>query len=197
MWEVTNVFLVFFFVGIVGFFPKTAYYYGYTLLVPVSISIILLAIRGSYYAFSTYGLKDHKLYMFLYGITGLFIPASLSIVLTISEGGFIDLSNNHPTLLYKELFISPFTWSIVLLSIVSALYISANFLTYYANEGGDIKARDLLWRYTIIWSGPTILSAMLIIYQLKYHNPAHFWRIMDLSWMLIGSFILFVFSHIS
>src|SRR6185437_13116280 len=55
VWEVTNVFLVFFFVGIIGFFPKTAYYYGTTLLVPASIAIILLAIRGSYYAFETYG----------------------------------------------------------------------------------------------------------------------------------------------
>lgn len=39
VWEVTNVFLVFFFVGIVGFFPQTAFYYGTTLLVPVSISL--------------------------------------------------------------------------------------------------------------------------------------------------------------
>ena len=31
VWEVTNVFLVFFFVGIVGFFPQTAFYYGTTL----------------------------------------------------------------------------------------------------------------------------------------------------------------------
>lgn len=44
VWEVTNVFLVFFFVGIVGFFPKTAFYYGTTLLVPVGIAIILLRI---------------------------------------------------------------------------------------------------------------------------------------------------------
>jgi cytochrome d ubiquinol oxidase subunit II len=35
VWEVTNVFLVFFFVGIIGFFPKTAFYYGTTLLVPL------------------------------------------------------------------------------------------------------------------------------------------------------------------
>jgi len=27
VWEVTNVFLIFFMVGIVGFFPDTAYYY--------------------------------------------------------------------------------------------------------------------------------------------------------------------------
>lgn len=62
VWEVTNVFLVFFFVGIVGFFPKSAFYYGTTLLVPVSIAIILLAIRGSYYAFETYGSSGHKGY---------------------------------------------------------------------------------------------------------------------------------------
>src|SRR5699024_1269297 len=60
VWEVTNVFLVFFFVGIVGFFPSSAFYYGTTLLVPVSFAIILLAIRGSYYAFETYGSRGHK-----------------------------------------------------------------------------------------------------------------------------------------
>jgi cytochrome d ubiquinol oxidase subunit II len=27
VWEVTNVFLGFFFVGVIGFFPKTAFYY--------------------------------------------------------------------------------------------------------------------------------------------------------------------------
>ena len=50
VWEVTNVFFVFFFVGIIGFFPQTAFYYGTTLLVPASLALILLAIRGSYYA---------------------------------------------------------------------------------------------------------------------------------------------------
>lgn len=86
VWEVTNVFLVFFFVGIIGFFPKTAFYYGTTLLVPASIALILLAIRGSYYAFETYGSRGHKGYSLMYGLAGLFIPAALSIVLTISEG---------------------------------------------------------------------------------------------------------------
>ena len=100
VWEVTNVFFVFFFVGIIGFFPKTAFYYGTTLLIPVSIGIILLAIRGSYYAFETYGARGHKGYSFMYGLAGLLIPASLSIVLTISEGGFIDMVNGNPVLDY-------------------------------------------------------------------------------------------------
>src|SRR6185437_2955795 len=100
VWEVTNVFLVFFFVGIVGFFPKTAFYFGTILLVPVSIGIILLAIRGSYYAFETYGARGHKGYSFMYGAAGILIPASLSIVLTISEGGFVSMVNEHPVLDY-------------------------------------------------------------------------------------------------
>src|SRR5699024_2172604 len=83
VWEVTNVFLLSFFVGIVDFFPSSVFYYGTSLLVPVSFAILLLAIRGSYYAFDTYGLRVHKGYAFMYGLSGLLIPASLSIVLTI------------------------------------------------------------------------------------------------------------------
>ena len=93
VWEVTNVFLVFFFVGIIGFFPQTAYYYGTTLLVPVSIGLVLLAIRGSYYAFTIYGGLKQKIFTYLYGLSGLFIPASLSIVFTISEGGFVRMED--------------------------------------------------------------------------------------------------------
>lgn len=194
VWEVTNVFLVFFFVGIVGFFPKTAYYYGTILLVPASIAVVLLAIRGSYYAFHTYGGTERNWYLLAYGLTGLFIPASLSIVLTISEGGFVEKSGEGFALLYKKLFVSPLTWSIVLLSITSVLYISATFLTYYANEAGDMKARELLRKYALSWSGPTILSALFIIYQLRHHNPEHYSNMLNVAWMFVVSFAFFVIT---
>lgn len=70
VWEVTNVFFVFFFVGIIGFFPDSAFFFGSVLLVPASISIILLALRGSYYAFESYGSQGHRGYAFMYGATG-------------------------------------------------------------------------------------------------------------------------------
>lgn len=104
VWEVTNVFLVFFFIGIVGFFPQTAFYYGSALLIPGSVAIILIAIRGSYYAFATYGAKESRFFTFLYGATGSLIPASLTTVLTISEGGYISYEDGHVQLLYGELF---------------------------------------------------------------------------------------------
>lgn len=191
VWEVTNVFLVFFFVGIVGFFPKTAYYYGTILLVPASIAVVLLAIRGSYYAFTTYGGLRQKRWTYLYGLSGLFIPASLSIVLTISEGGFVSESPAGLELDYWALFTSPLTWSIVVLSITAVLYISAVFLTWYANKASDEPATELLRKYALIWAVPAIVTATGIIVELRDHNPEHFSRLMDLWWLFGISFLLF------
>src|SRR5699024_12000890 len=70
VWEVTNVFFVFFFVGMVGFFPDSAMYFGTVLLLPASIALILLSIRGGFYAFENYG-PDTKLpWLALYGLAG-------------------------------------------------------------------------------------------------------------------------------
>ncbi|MEK3886757.1 cytochrome d ubiquinol oxidase subunit II [Bacillus sp. FSL K6-3431] len=192
VWEVTNVFLVFFFVGIIGFFPKTAFYYGTTLLVPVSIAIVLLAIRGSYYAFETYGSRGHKGYSFMYGLSGLFIPASLSIVLTISEGGFISIVDGNPVLDYWALFSNPLTWSIVVLSLAAVLYISAVFLTWYANKAKDVAATNLMRKYALIWALPTIITAGGIIFELSIHNQEHFQRMINLWWVFGLSFLLFI-----
>ncbi|MFB4473783.1 cytochrome d ubiquinol oxidase subunit II, partial [Oceanobacillus caeni] len=194
VWEITNVFFVFFFVGIVGFFPQTAYYIGTIFLVPGSIGLILLAIRGSYYAFETYSSRGHKGYAFMYGLTGLLIPASLSTVLAISEGGFVYLTNGSPVLDYAALFTSPLSWSIVVLSIVAVLYISAVFLTWYANQTGDVEATNLMRKYALIWALPLIITAGGIVYELSFHNPEHYEQIINLWWMFAVSFILWVLT---
>ncbi len=193
VWEITNVFFVFFFVGIVGFFPDTAYYYGSALLVPGSIAIILLAIRGSFYAFENYGSKESIVYLFLYGATGLLIPASLSVALTMSEGGFIQEWNGSVSLKYMELFTSPLSWSIVLLAIVSVLFISAAFLTFYASRAADEPALKLVRTYALFWSTPTIIAALTAFIFLGQHNDRHFQNMMDLWWLLgisVGFFML-------
>lgn len=192
VWEVTNVFLIFFIVGIIGFFPDTAYYYGTALLVPGSIAIILLAIRGSYYAFSTYGAKDNHFYMLLYGASGLLIPASLSTVLTISEGGYVVEKEGRVYFLYEELLRSPYSWAVVLLALVSVLYISAMFLTFYAAKAKDHKALEVVRGYALGWSTPTILCSLLVFFAINKHNPAHFQKMLDLSWMFVASFLCFL-----
>ena len=192
VWEVTNVFFVFFFVGIVGFFPQTAYYFGTIFLIPGSIALILLAIRRPYHPLENYGNRRNKGYAYMYGLSGLLIPASLSIVLTIAQGGFVVMEDGNPTLYDWALFSSPLTWSIVVLSIIAVLYISAVFLTWYANKTGDVKATELMRKYALIWAVPLIVAAGGIIYELKFHNPAFFEQILNLWWMFGLSFIIWV-----
>ncbi|MFS0837381.1 cytochrome d ubiquinol oxidase subunit II [Paenibacillus sp. 1P03SA] len=194
VWEVTNVFLIFFYIGLVGFFPETARYYGTALLVPGSLALILLALRGSYYAFSTYGSKDNQWYMLIYGATGLLIPAALSTVLAISEGGLIVETDGAITLDWSALLGSVYTWSVVLLAIVSVLYISAMFLAYYAHKAKDKAAFEIVRGYALFWSAPTILASVLVFFAISRHNPEHFTKMLDLAWMFVISFLCFLIA---
>lgn len=128
----------------------------------------------------------------MYGLSGLLIPASLSVALSISEGGFVYIEDGNPILDYWALFTSPLSWSIVVLSIVAVLYISAVFLTWYANKTGDLKATNLMRRYALIWAFPLIITASGIIYELRFHNPEHYERLLDLWWMFGLSFLLWL-----
>ncbi|MFJ7737509.1 cytochrome d ubiquinol oxidase subunit II [Lysinibacillus sp. NPDC097287] len=194
VWEVTNVFLVFFFVGIVGFFPQTAFYYGTILLVPVSISLVLLAIRGSYYAFESYGSRGHIGYTLTYGISGLLIPASFSVIFAIAGGGFVDMVNDQPVLDYWALYTSAYAWSIVVLSIAAVLYISAVFLTWYAHKAKDTEATSLMRKYALIWAAPLMVSALGIMYEMKGINPESYDNMVKLWWLFAISAILFVIT---
>lgn len=194
MWEVTNVFLIFFVVGLVGFFPDSAYFYGTALLVPGSLVIVLLALRGAYYAYNTYGSsKSHNMwYLRIYGATGLLIPAALSTILAISEGHIILEREGKVILEWGRFFSNPYTWSVILLALVSVLYISAMFLSYYANKAGDRSAFEILRGYALMWSGPTILASVFAFFQINRQNPEHFRNMLGISWMFIASFICFV-----
>lgn len=194
VWEVTNVFFVFFFVGIVGFFPQSAFYFGTILLVPGSIALILMAIRGSYYAFGSYGAPAHKGYALMYGIAGLLIPASLSVVLAIAQGGFVSIDNGAPVLDYFGLFTSPLSWSIVVLALVAVLYISAVFLTWYANKAKDHEAANLMRKYALIWALPLIVAASGIIIELRAFNEELFNSLLSLWWMFAISFVLWALT---
>lgn len=198
VWEVTNVFFVFFFVGIVGFFPDTAYYYGTVLLIPGSIALILLSIRGAFYAFENYG-QDSKLsWLMLYAVSGLLIPASLSTALTISEGGYItESSSGNVDLNWTELLLSPFGWAVVLLAIVSVLYISSGFLTFYAHRAKDTAAYQLMRKWFLMWGAPMIMMSLFVFLSLRIQNEAHFMSaVFDYGWLFIISFIAFAIAGV-
>lgn len=186
IWEVTNVFLVFFTVGIVGFFPDFAYYYGSVLLVPGSIALILLTIRGSFYAFQNYGPDSKFSWLVLHSVSGLFIPAALSMGLVISEGGYIHKTSSGTgvDLNWLDLFFSPFAWAVVFLALVSVMYISSGFLAYYARKAENMKAYNIIRMWFVFWGPPMALVSLFTFITLRSQNKQHFDVAVNQYWWL-------------
>lgn len=141
---------------------------------PGSIALVLISIPSSFYAFENYG-QDTKLpWIMLYGLTGLFIPASLATALTISEGDYISEHGSHINLNWLQLLLSPFAWSVVFLAIVSVLYISTDFLTFYAHKANDKPACNLTIQWHIFWGPPMIVISLFVFLSLGIQNADRF-----------------------
>lgn len=191
LWEITNVLFIFFAVGIMALFPSMSYYYGTAFIIPGVVAMLLVMIRSSYYAFESYGSKDSQLYMFIYGATGLLIPAAFSTALTISEGGFIKERGEEVVFLASKLLTNAYSWSVVFLALVAVLFISACFLTYYAKRANDEQSMETLRKFALFWSIPTILAGGLVFLTIKGHNERHFENMLDIWWVFAISFLCF------
>src|SRR5699024_12124053 len=128
-----------------------------SLLCPRSTALILPSIRGSHYAFNSYHRESKLSWSALYGVTGLLTPGALSIALVISEGGYIEETAKGIDLNFENLIFSTYGWSVVFLAIISVLYISSGFLTFYAAKAEDKKASELTRTWFLIWALPTLV----------------------------------------
>lgn len=191
IWELATLFFIFFFVGVVGIFPRVAYYYGIPLLVPGSVAMILLAIRGSFYTFQQYGGKRSQIFLLLYGATSLLIPVTLSTVLTISEGGFIIEKGTDIRFYPIKLITNFYSLSVMLLAVCSVLFISAMFLIYSAKLVDDYQSETKLRKYVLVWSVPTIISSIIVFASMKLHNSVHFERMHNVWLYFLISLICF------
>lgn len=192
LWEITNLLLILFIVGMITLFPSMSYYYGSTFMLPGGIAMILVMIRSSYYAFEGYGAKDSRIYMFIYGVTGLLIPAAFSTAFVISEGGLI-VENDGGLIFSKwELLTSGFSWSIVIFAIINVLFVSACFLTAYAKRARDLESFEILRKFALFWSIPYLMSSILVFINLKFRNPEHFTHLLQIWWLVASAFVCFV-----
>lgn len=135
LWETTNIFLVLIAVGLIGFFPQAAWAFGSVLVIPASLILILLALRG---AAIGYGYVMHgRLGEVVSGVTAVLLPATLVLVLPVSAGGFARLRGGVPVLDLGALLTSPTTYGYLVFGLASGLFISATFLADYAHTAGQ------------------------------------------------------------
>ena len=158
LWEAANVFLVLIAVAMVGFFPGASYAYGTVLLLPASLILILLALRGSFLAFAHAAPNPPRAFWDVGGVTGLLLPAVLVSVLPVSEGGFVGGTDGHLTLQFGALATSPTLYAYLVFGVAASLFISATFLSDYARTAGNDAAYRSYRRHAT-WTGPLMVIA--------------------------------------
>jgi cytochrome d ubiquinol oxidase subunit II len=195
-WEVTNVFLIAFIVGLVGFFPPAAYYYGTVLLLPGSLALVLLVLKGTFFAYCHYAKVRHWAYYLLQGLAGLLLPTVLVSLIPVSEGGFVTEENGKLQLLFDKVMSSPLQWTFVLFALLSVMFVSAVFLNFYANRAGAPVAAAKFRAVALNMGLPALGAGAFILLPLANVRPEHFLSIAtDYSWLLLISGALFVTAY--
>ncbi|MGZ4163821.1 MAG: cytochrome d ubiquinol oxidase subunit II, partial [Tumebacillaceae bacterium] len=195
-WEVTNVFLITFIVGLVGFFPQASYYYGTILLLPGSIALVLLIIKGTFFAYCHYAKVRHPAYTVLQGVAGMLLPMVLVSIIPISEGGFVAKDNGKLVLLYDQVLQSPLQWTFMLFAFLSVLFVANVFLHYYARKAGAPVAAEKFRLFALNTGLPALGAGAFIMLPLATHRPEHFQTLAThYGWVLLLSGVLFVNAY--
>lgn len=190
-WEIINIGVIFLFTGLVSFFPEMTYYYGSALFTPGLIVFGLVILRGIIYVLYQYRIRDRAIYSLVFSFAGLFIPVLLTMALTMSEGGYIIVKHGSVHISLSHYLTSYYFWAVAGLAIVSILYISAMFFIYLAHRAEQQQALLKMRGFALFWSVPTVIMSGLVFAGLEAHNPEHFNKMLNMSWMFLLSLICF------
>ncbi|MGZ3676820.1 MAG: cytochrome d ubiquinol oxidase subunit II, partial [Ktedonobacterales bacterium] len=174
-WETTNVFLVLFIVGMIGFFPASVRIYGTALLLPLSAAVIVLTLRGAFFAFHHVAPWADRVLAPVFGLGGLLVPALLVSFLSSAEDGAIRVTTTGAILIsQRTLWLSPLNIALALTAMAAATWLSAVFLARYAARRHDTEVAAY-YRHTAAWGGTlTALFAFTLALVLRAVAPFHF-----------------------
>ncbi|UTR10905.1 cytochrome d ubiquinol oxidase subunit II [Evansella sp. LMS18] len=184
-WEVTNVFLVLLVIALVGFFPGAAFYLGTLMILPVSLVLILLAIRSAFMVYSFTVKKYTRTLTVISGLTGLLIPALMVSILPVSIGGFIASSGERHFILFNEVLTSPAVYTHIGFGLATELFLSALLLSDYAREAGNEEVYGIYRKNAIVLGPVTLLFAVSALLTLIPEAPWMVETMMDI-WYLFA-----------
>lgn len=173
VWETTNVFLVFFIVGLVGYFPRAAATYGVLLLVPAGIALMLLILRGAALAFHHLSEKGQRLFPLIFGLGSLLIPVFLVPFVAVSEDARAVSADGLAQASVTEVLLSPLTITFMLVALTAMLALSSVFLTWYAARMGETLAFRYFLRVARWFVALMLLAALLLGVSLWFDAPWH------------------------
>jgi cytochrome d ubiquinol oxidase subunit II len=177
-WTVIHVFLIFIVVGMVGFFPNSAIFFGTNLIVPAAAALMLMTLRGGLLVIQSQ-LRDSPGWMALvHGISGLLLPVLLVTVLPLSEGDYLTSIGGMLYIRPGPFLASSLVWTFALLALSSVCYLAAIYLSWRAKRADEVAGEGFFHTMACISCVPVLASALATSVALRQHAPLHFWRLL-------------------
>ncbi len=200
VWEVVNIFLIFIAVALLGFFPNIALFFGTSLMVPATIALVLMVVRGAFIVFAHHFEGESIWLPLVHGVSGILLPIALVTIFPLSEGGFVTVVKGSTEQLQVNLpglFANPLTWAFVALSVASVVYFGSLRLCYVAKKQHlaepDTASGEPFFRQVASISGPpTFLCALLTAFVLSMQAPLHFLKMVHWWPLLALSALMFL-----
>ncbi|MCO7126254.1 cytochrome d ubiquinol oxidase subunit II [Sporolactobacillus shoreicorticis] len=190
--ELMNIGFVLIFTAIIGLSPEMILNFQTPLVFCGVLAIFLTVIKGTFFALTELLPKEDKVrgvFLAGNGITGILIPAVLSIALVISEGGFSDVGTSALFPFVIRLFSNFYFWSVMLVAFTSIFYISAMYMVLFASKIEDHELVAHFRNKALFLSMPMVFTSGLVFLGLEMQNPEHFLRTLDHSWTFMLSLI--------
>lgn len=156
-WEFINSFLILIPVTMTGLFPKAVFAYGTILLVPATLLLTLIALRGAYWQFGYASRNKRNQTATVVGLTGLLLPGVFLSILALSQGGYVYELGGTLHIMLLRFFTSPQVYVFILFGILLALNLSALFLARYAYLGHQWMAYEAFRRKALLLGPMSLL----------------------------------------
>ncbi len=191
VWETTNVFLVFFVVGLVGYFPRAAATFGTLLFVPVGIALMLILLRGAFFAFHHLVGKDQRLFAPIFGISSFLIPLFLVPFLAVWDNAQFVSGSGLARVSVAAVLFNPLSVALALVALTILCSLASLFLSWYAARVGEERAFRYFHRLARGFAPLMLLGGVLLAVALRFY--AH-WHLTALEgywpWLLLAALCL-------
>ncbi|MDB4894591.1 MAG: cytochrome ubiquinol oxidase subunit [Firmicutes bacterium] len=128
VWETTGVFIICFVVGLGGFFPGTIELYSSALIVPATIALGLIVLRGVAFTHAHQAAKPGWPTVLAFGLSSLLIPVFLGPFFTVTEVGL------RPGGQQLHAWTHPLSFAIAAVGLAYMWALSSTFLAYWTQR---------------------------------------------------------------
>ena len=189
IWEANHVWLILAVVLLFTCFPAAFAAVGTALHIPLAILLVGIVLRGSAFAFRSYGLEPDRVqarWGRVFAVASLVSPLMLGIVVGAIASSAIRVETSTGRVLtdFVSAWLAPFPFAVGLLALALFAYLAAVYLTLETHE--DDLRDDFRRRALIAWEATAALAILALVLA-RHGAPVVYAGLLRHVWLLVAT----------